>query len=492
MPISVQILIMYAIWFAAIYYVHRLCRRSYPGSVGIPLAYLATMTFVHCGGLSYAIPGYSHLRVGGHWYLNALNFSVEMVRDGVLASMVGVVGIAVGCWLASDRKRLTVPAARGSRPPAAPFQLPAAPSPPVRRPPRSPIPVILMTLAATAFAITKLNINLPSIQAIIMAGRNLAIVAVCLGLWWAIQRRDRTSLKMWGAMTLIVPVVYLVGWGFLSYGFMAMAVFLSFWLSLQRNEKRASLLQTVVICAAVYASFSVFVAYMEVRSGLREVLWNSDASMSQRFSSVISQFSGLRPFNPFDFHQLDWFNIRLNQNMFIGKAMQLHAIAPWLQENGMAILQSLIAWVPRFFWPSKPDMGGNDFVEKHTNMSFADTTTIGAGPIFELFVNFGLIGVFLGTIVLGWCLRWMDAHCARQLRRGDMGRFVRGYLVSVCLINPMSLLFFLVSSAGASWVLGTAIMYAMDLTGLQSPRRRPPPPPPPRRGPEQDKPIWAS
>lgn len=489
MTIPVQMIIMYAIWFAAIYYVHRLCKASPSGSVGIPLAYLITMTFVHCGGLVYAMPGYTHIRVGSHWYLQALNFTVEMVRDGVFASVLCVLGIAVGCYLCRDRKgTATGPGARPSgkpaRPPMRAPQLP--PPPPGLRLPRSPMPTILLIIAALAFVITKLNISLPSVQSIVMAGRNLAIVAVTLGLWWAIQRRDRQGLTVWGAATVLVPAAYLIGFGFLSYGFMAMAVFLAFWLSQPQRKKPNPLLRALLLGLAVYASFSVFIAYMEVRTVLRAVLWDPDADLSTRFSSILTEFAGLRPFNPLDFSQLDWFNIRLNQNMFIGKAMQLHAAEPYLKENGVGILKSLVAWVPRFLWPTKPDMGGNDFVEKHTNMSFSDDTAIGAGPVFELFVNFGLVGVFVGSIVLGWCLRWMDGYCSRQLRRRDVGRFIRGYVVSVCLINPMSLLFFMVSSAGASWVLGSGIMYAMDLAGLNTPLNRPP------RRPEQEKQIWAS
>lgn len=496
MSLPLQILAMYAVWFAAIFYVHRLCQKSSPGSVGIPLAYLVTMTFMHCGGLTYAIPGYTHIRPGAHWYLQILAFTEEMVRDGVFASVISVVGIAIGCYLCSDKRRPAQAQAQaqarmaGPSPAPGPERAPRPLMPPMmrRRPPlRSVIPAAMLLVAAAAFAITKLNINLPSVQSIIMAGRNLAIVAVCLGLWIAVQRNDQRAVRLWAAMTVFVPAAYLIGWGFLSYGFMASAVFFAFWMAVSRQGKYTKIARAVVITLGFYLVLSIFTGYMEVRASLRDVLWNNDADMGDRVGAVMAQFSVVRPLNPFNFNQLDWFNIRLNQNMFIGKAMQLHAIAPWLQENGMGILTSLLAWVPRFLWPGKPDMGGNDFVEKHTGMSFSDNTSIGAGPVFELFVNFGIWGVFIGSIVLGWVLRWMDAYCARQLRRRDFGRFIRGYLVSVCLINPMSLIFFLVSSAGASWVLGTGIMYILSVLKPSVPVR----PIPPRR-PEQEKQAWAS
>ena len=342
---------------------------------------------------------------------------------------------------------------------------------------------------AAAFVLTRLNLTLPSLQSIIAAARNLAVVAICLGLWMAFQRRDRDSLRLWAAMTVVVPVTYLLGFGFFSYGFMAIAVVTGFWLSVPRpGKKTKELLQICLVLAGIYVSLSIFVTYMEVRNSLRDVLWDSDARLSERISIVVTELAKARPFNPFDFRQLDWVNIRLNQNMLIGKAMWLHEIAPYLRENGLAFLASLFAWVPRFLWPSKPGMGGNDFVGKHTDMSFSDGTTIGAGPVFELFVNFGLIGVFLGSIVFGWILRWMDVYCARQLHRRDIGRFIRGYLVSVCLINPMSLIFFLVSSATASWIIGSGIMFVLDRTRKRDRRLRPPV----RGGPETEKQIWAS
>jgi hypothetical protein len=358
-------------------------------------------------------------------------------------------------------------------PPAAPAagQLPWPSGPYRRRRPalNTQIPKLLLVGGVISFLLTKLDLSIPSIQAILMAGRNLAVIGVCLGLWMAWQRKDRQSAILWIAMTVVVPVAYLVGWGFMSYGFTAMAIFLAFWLAVPRAAgPQNTLLRACLIAFGMYVSLSLFVGYMEVRSSLRDVLWNSDASLSQRFSIILSELSVIRPLNPLNFTQLDWINMRLNQNMLIGKAMWLHEIAPYLKENGMGILSSLFAWVPRFLWPSKPDMGGNDFVEKHTGMTFSDGTTIGAGPVFELLVNFGLVGVFIGSIVLGWVLRWMDIYCARQLRRCDMGRFIRGYLVGVCLINPMSLIFFLVSSAGAAWILGSGVMLAMDLTGQQT------------------------
>jgi hypothetical protein len=490
--IPYQILLLYTLWFAAVFYVHRLCRTARPGSVGIPISYLITMTFMHSGGLIYSIPGYTHLRTGGHWYLQVLRFTEEMVRDGVLASTICVVGIAVGCYLCSDKSR-PHPAPAGPHPmPAGPHPMPAMPAPPPqqRRPSlarHAQVPLALLIGGMMAFAITKLNLNLPSLQSIIATGRNLAIVAVCLGLWLALQRRDRDSLKLWAAMTLIVPAAYLIGWGFVSYGFMAMAVFLGFWLSIPKPGRPKKVLQVFLIALGVYASLSIFVSYMEVRTTLREVLWNDDATFSQRVGVITTQLAKASVLNPFNFSQLDWINIRLNQNMLIGKAMALHKVAPYLQENGMGLLSSMFAWVPRFLWPSKQGMGGNDFVEKHTGMSFNDSTTIGTGPVFELFVNFGLIGVFLGSIALGWALRWMDAYCARQLGRRDIGRFIRGYLVSVCLINPMSLIFFFVSSASAAWVLGTGIMFALDMLQRRDAlkRRRP-------GGPPREKRAWAS
>ena len=104
MTLPYQILAMYVVWFATVFYVYRLCKKSAHGSVGIPLSYLLTMTFMHCGGLAYAMPDYTHMRMGGHLYLEILNFTEEMVRDGVLASAISVVGMALGCYLCRDRK----------------------------------------------------------------------------------------------------------------------------------------------------------------------------------------------------------------------------------------------------------------------------------------------------------------------------------------------------------------------------------------------------
>jgi len=458
MTISDELLLIAVPWAFLCYYVGRLCNRSVEGSVGLPLAFLITMTFMYGGALVYLVPGYSHLN---NPYLLSLNFTAEMVAQGFFASLLGIAGIALGCRIATRPSGVKAGDRRLS---AVSVEVPSR-----------MIWLVLMG-GGSAFVLTSVAGHQASIEAVVAAARNLTIVGICLGLWSAHQRQDWRLKYKWLVVASFIPAGYLLGWGFLSYGFIAGSILLAFIWALRGSTRghRFSPIRVMLGVVAFYLILSVFVSYMEVRQYLREVLW-SDAGLEARIAVVFDAMAKASFFNPFDFRQLDFINMRLNQNFFIGKAITWLQLFPDLFQNGHTIVESVFAWIPRVLWPNKPEMGGSSFVSLYTNMTLSKTTTFGAGPIFELYVNYGYPAVFIGMTVFGSVVRFFDIRCARALRSGDLPKFVRLFLVGIPLINPLNVFFFMVSSCAAAWVLGTALVFLFHRSGKKHGAEKVPP-----------------
>jgi hypothetical protein len=445
-----QLLLIALSWVLLCYYVSRICNRSVEGSVGLPIAFLITMTFMYGGALVYLVPGYSHV---DNDYLLSLDFTDEMVAQGCFASVLGIAGIAFGCRIATRPGRMKSGDGRLS---AISVEVPGL-----------PIWLVLM-VGGLAFALTSVSAGQASIESVLEAARNLAIVGVCLGLSSAHQRKDWRLKYKWLLVASFIPAVYLLGWGFLSYGFIAGSTVLAFTWALRGTTRghRLSPNRVFLGVVAFYLILSAFVSYMEARQYLREVLW-SDASLEARIAVVFGAMAKASFFNPFDFHQLDLINMRLNQNVFIGKAISWLQSYPDLFQNGGTIVESFFAWIPRVFWPNKPEMGGSSFVSLYTNITLSETTSFGAGPIFELYVNYGYPAIFIGMTVFGAVLRFVDIRCAQALRSGDWPKFVRFFLVGIPLINPLNVFFFMVSSCAAAWILGSAFVFLFHRSGMK-------------------------
>jgi hypothetical protein len=77
--------------------------------------------------------------------------------------------------------------------------------------------------------------------------------------------------------------------------------------------------------------------------------------------------------------------------------------------GGATYYDVLVALVPRFLWPEKPyRAGGSEFVTQYTGIRFGKNTSVGMNYLFELYVNFGSIGVVAGMFLFGLLLAWME------------------------------------------------------------------------------------
>ena len=437
-------------WLVILVLVCRRTARSRDGTVGLPMAFLFSTTFLYCGAFVYAVPGYSHVRAGGDLYLQSYQFTEETVLLGTLATVMGIAGFALGCWLS------TAPAPSPQRRSGAALQ--------IGRLYRTKVMWGLGLFAFCGFLLNGVSLPIPMLQALAQVARNVAVAIICLGAALTVLVDRRGGYGVWMAVGCTIPAAYVILWGFTSYGFVTLTVYAGFWLGILAPKRLGAWRIGVGAALITYLLLSLFVAWMSFREELRAVLW-SNAGFNARLGAVLEAFDKTELLQSENFESLDLINGRLNQYIFVGKAIQLHEQEPDLQMDGETLLLALVAWVPRILWPGKPEMGGSGFVAKHTGLQFAEGATFGGGPVFEFYVNFNYAGVFFGFALLGIVLCRIDRSASRALRQGRLLDFIRCFTTGLALIAPLTDLFFIVNTATMSWLVLTGFKMIFESRG---------------------------
>lgn len=114
-----------------------------------------------------------------------------------------------------------------------------------------------------------------------------------------------------------------------------------------------------------------------------------------------------------------------------------------LQFHGWHTLwASLVAWVPRPLWPGKPDGWGRDlaWVFNQQAAEYSNHSEAGLFPA-EMLWSFGLLGLVLGTLVLGLVVRMVNAGLRRCVAvnppRGLGAPILAGWIVVATALLPL-------------------------------------------------------
>jgi hypothetical protein len=185
----------------------------------------------------------------------------------------------------------------------------------------------------------------------------------------------------------------------------------------------------------VYFGLSLFVAYMGERNGIRQLVWEKNAGMTERIeriSAIFTNFHLLDLTSPADLAVLD---DRLNQNGLVGLAIS-HIETGWA-EFAYGATVPLWGLIPRAIWPEKPLVGGGGtVVGNFTGIRFGEDTSVGAGQVFEFYVNFGTPGVVAGFLLVGFVLLWLDRGIMRALAHDDLSGLLVRALPGVTMLQP--------------------------------------------------------
>ena len=434
-------IILYALIWACliIFSLAKLSNYRYK-TVGLPLAFLLTFMFAHAGALIHLIDGYNPALSP---YLRTFNYDRETVALGLEASCIGMVGAFLGFYL-TDK---LAPSPKSFKRQISTIELR-----------RASLFIIFVGVASVLFAsiFSRFVVDFGGIQAALGAMRNFFVVGACGYVYSLyISGKKQQAAITAGALSLVIPIFLLLTTAILADSVAVAIEIVCFYLAAKLSYEKTFLRNLAVVSISICLAFVFASAYLQSRVILRRVVWAGEG-VTAAAEAVVSLSQSFDLSDVTEFNTLAQLDSRLNQNIFVGLAIQHLASGSGKYENGATIAVAMLGWVPRFVWPGKPERGGSAFLTKHTGLQFAQGTTIGAGPVFEFYVNYGYFGVFLGFIVFGLILRLLDRGAAIALSSGELGRFAQYQLSGAALMAPLNDLIFFVAAVGASLLVGLA------------------------------------
>lgn len=414
-------------------------------SVGLPLAFILAYTFVHGGALVHLIDGYEPALSP---YLRGLGFDRLTVALGLEASCLAMIGASVGFILAD--KFGSAPSAAGARTNLPSLKLYEG-------------AFLMLTIGAgitvLSKALTSLGLSVAGTQAAFDSFRNLYIVGACSYIYYQFKKGGQKRAMIVALLfALATPAFLLITTAILADSVTTSAFILCFNLTLRQRAgnyyvRNAAILTGIMVGAFIFAG-----AYLQSRQALRSVVWGNQgaAAATETAVQLASNFDVDSIFNNDTLALIDG---RLDQNIFVGLAIQHLNAGSTSFENGATLALAMLGWVPRFVWPDKPQRGGSNFLSKYTGIAFSAGTTFGAGAVFEMFVNYGYPGVLIGFVIFGALVRKVDIAAFEAIRRNDLGKFVLYLLVGIVLLAPLADFFFIVTSAGSAALLGAVFAF---------------------------------
>ena len=377
-------------------------------SAGLPLAYLLGLCLIH-------VPG-------AILYLDAEEGNVT--RVGFEQTTIGIVAFLVGVIIA----RYAFVRPLGKQASAAQTEN----FTPRRITALDRLAVLYLIVGGiVSFVALPLAARIPSATALVAPLGSLIIVGACVRLWVAIESRN--WLKFWCTMALLplLPLVTLIG-GFLGGGtFWGLAI-----VSFLFAQSKRRLVYFLLAPAVFFIGLSVFVNYMAARDEYRKLVWHQQASIGDRLSHITDSFQHFEWLDLSNFRHRKAIDLRLNQNEFIGIAVERLELGAVEYAYGDTVGKVAMGLIPRVLWPDKPVTGGGGtVVHDFTGLDLAEGTSFGAGQVFEFYVNFGSLGVIGGFLLYGWLIGRMDLSVIKYLRQGDQRRFLLWFLPALPLLS---------------------------------------------------------
>jgi hypothetical protein len=414
------------VWLAVALFT--LARHWRGASAGLVFTYVLSLAVMHwLAPVMYLLP----------WYGNA---RLDLTGEGLRQSLYAIVGFAVGSemTMAISRRRhigiYTTSTWEGM-------------------PVESRLVNLYLFSGIVLYGLFPIAGHLPSATAILSTGSTLAVVAIGLKCWNSWTRDTPAVLWGWLAATMLLPVVTVIGQGFLGYGFAAMLTVFAFVASFFRPRWRVVVLATLL----GFVGLSVYVNYMRDRKDIRAAVWGG-AAVVDRLDQLKATYATAQWFDPHNVDHLNLIDARLNQDYLIGAAVDYIGAGFATHARGATFWDALAAIIPRALWPNKPVVGGSgDLVSVYTGIRFADGTSVGVGQVLEAYVNFGTVGVALCFLVLGAGLTWIDRSAFDRLKNGDANRFLIRYLPGLSLLQVGGSFMEVTSTAAAGFVVALAL-----------------------------------
>lgn len=397
-------------------------------SLGLPIAYLFALLFIHLPGAFAQIVGGPDLT------------PVAYTEMGIRITMFGVSAFVGGVLLGGGGKR-----EYSERLPDHGERV---------------FPIFCLVAGLiTTYGVSRLT-ELPSVGAALDKGGAIWVLGVLLGLRVELQRRNLRNTAWWFAAMMVYPLLTLLLAGFLSFGSTPVFVVLAGIMVATRSKWRRW--GGLILFSFVF--FHVFLSYFQNREEIRDAVWGNE-SISRRIEASLKILTELQIFNPYNDRQVQALDQRLNQNYFVGmveegfKTETLH-YSKWDGLNDM-----LLSLIPRIIWAEKSVFGGSPgVIADLTGFVVNQATSFGVGHVLDLYRIYGLISLIIGFLALGLIFGYLDREAAIASRTGDFGRAIACVLPLVAMIHPNGSLVELVGGAAAAAIaalMWRGIWYAL-------------------------------
>ncbi len=438
-------------------------RKGWQQTVGLPLGYICVFIIAHIGSMIYLLPWYDPSESA---YLKQAKVSLESVSLGTWLAGWSAFSFSLGTMLIANSPQTyarRTGSAQGSSGGTQESKV-------VNNASSESLQDHLAEAATTYLIPNKLIVvgllflvlgpilgRIPSFSPIASSAKFFVVSGFCLGYFLAVHYKSATFQLYYYTAILVLPVATVILFGFLAAGANMLAICMAFYVNRPASLKGHSSIGNWLMRAPIYFVFgwlglSAFVTYMNGRESIRRVVWE-DSTLLQKANIAWEEMSKFEFFDIYNSEHLQFLDGRLNQSELIGKAIQFHE-ADFIEfEMGKTLVYATVAWIPRILWPDKPVSGGSEFVSLHTGRKFSTTTTIASGQVFELYVNFGMLGPIVGLFLLGYILRYIDIRASQQLLSLRVGSFVKWHIVGLAFIQPSAQIFFIVTSVAGAVIL---------------------------------------
>jgi hypothetical protein len=407
---TISILVCFAAFLALL----SLLRRD-KISLGLPLAYMFQLLLIH-------VPG-----AFAHFVSGDLLADSDLTAIGIRLTAIGSICYVAGVWLArSSAPKLPIHATADRR--------------------RFCLFCVLGGWGVT-YGLGFLR-HFASIGALIEQGGFIWMLGVMLGLRNALQRGNRKWIGIWLASLVVYPALMLVLGGFMSWGSMTAIIVLSAITVSTRNYRRVATGFAVV----TFLGLSVFVNYFQHRTDIRRQVWGG-ASIEDRVTTILAAFTNFEWFDSANQTHLNALDQRLNQNYFVGLAAARLQTGDADYLYGATIWDGVLAVIPRALWPEKPIAAGSGrIVANMTGLDLAEGVSFGVGNVMEFYVNFGMPGIIIGFLLLGWVTGALDLKAAVAERQSSLDSLILYFLPAVALMSPIGSLVDLCSAFAAGLI----------------------------------------
>lgn len=398
--------------------------RSKKASLGLPIAYLFTLLFIHVpGAVAHIVPG--------NWLGDP-----EATEIGIHITAISAACFTIGVWIARllpQGKQRVQALQRISTP--ADWR-------------RFALYCLVGGLLVTYTL--RLVVRIPSVGAVVEKGGGIWVFGVLLGFGIAFRQRSVKAILLWSMAMAIYPILTLLLGGFLSFGSTPVFVILSALVVFTRSHWRIA----VAVPLAALFFVTLFLSYFQNRNNIRDAVWGGEG-LESRVSESVKMITDFEIFDPRKFEHLNALDQRLNQNFFVGRAAQRLNAGEVEYLYGRSFWEGAISLVPRIIWPSKPVYGGSPkIIMEMTGFIVNDTTSYGVGNVMEFYINFGVPSVVIGFLGLGVVFGWLDLQAANALWQGMPNASILYFMPTVAMIHPNGSIVEMVSGGASAYLAG--------------------------------------